>query len=47
MTYSVNQRAFEQSFGIFDTSAPVYTIDADPHAFGLSSISIHDRKMLL
>lgn len=47
MAYSANQKAFEQSFGIFDMSAPVYTIDADPQAFGLSSISVHDRKMLL
>ena len=47
MAYSVNRSATEHSFGIFDMSPPVYTIDADPQAFGLSSISFHDWKMLL
>ena len=47
MVYAATQRAFEHSFGIFNVSAPVYTIDADPQAFMLSGVSAHDRKMLL
>ena len=47
MVYAVTQKVFERSFGIFDVSAPVYTIGADPQAFALSSVSAHDRKMLL
>ena len=45
--YAATQRVFDQPFGTFNTSGPVYTIDADPQAFALSNVSIHDRKMLL
>lgn len=47
IAYATTQRAFEHSFGIFNMSGPVYTIDADSQAFALSNVSIHDRKMLL
>lgn len=45
--YAATRRVFEHSSGIFNTSGPVYTIDADPQAFALSNVSTHDRKMLL
>ena len=47
VVYAVTRKAFKRSFGIFNTSTPVYTIDADPQAFALSSASAHDRKMVL